>query len=78
MNYALYQYTHRDGVVAHALVNIKTGEVMLADLVIYGERGSLVWKPAAHPEYVWVAIKDDKHHKIVAMATHPHFIKARG
>ena len=78
MNYALYQYINRDGVVSHALVNIKTKAVMLADTVIYGERGHLVWKHAAHPEYVWLAIQNDKHNKIVAMATHPHFIKARG
>lgn len=40
MNYALYQYINRDGVVSHALVNTVTKAVMLADTVIYGERGA--------------------------------------
>ena len=78
MNYALYQYINRDGVVAHALVNTKTKDVMLADTAIYFERGNLVWKPAAHPEYVWQAIQNDKHHKVVATAAHPDFLKVRG
>lgn len=33
MDYALYQYINRDGVVSHALVNTKTRAVMLADLM---------------------------------------------
>ncbi len=40
MNYALYQYINRDGVVSHALVNTVTKAVMLADTMIYGERGA--------------------------------------
>lgn len=80
MNYALYQYINRDGVVSHALVNTKTRAVMLADLMsgasIYESK--LVWKNAAHPEYVWLAIQNDKHHKVVATAAHPDFIKVRG
>lgn len=79
MNYALYQYINRDGVVSHALVNTKTRAIMLADLMsgasIYENK--LVWKNAAHPEYVWQAIQNDKHHKIVAIAAHPSFITPR-
>lgn len=53
---------------------------MLADLMsgesIYENK--LMWKNAAHPEYVWQAIQNDKHHKVVATAAHPDFLKVRG
>lgn len=80
MDYALYQYINRDGVVSHALVNTKTRAIMLADLMSYTSiyENKLVWKNAAHPEYVWQAIQNDKHHKVVATAAHPDFLKVRG
>ena len=37
MNYALYQYINRDGVVSHALVNTVTKAVMLADVPQEGD-----------------------------------------
>lgn len=80
MNYALYQYINRDGVVSHALVNTETRAIMLADLISYTSiyENKLVWVNAAFPEYVWQAIQNDKHHKVVATAAHPDFIKVRG
>ncbi|UIU47091.1 hypothetical protein [Escherichia phage SKA49] len=80
MNYALYQYINRDGVVSHALVNTETRAIMLADLISYTSlyENKLVWNNAAYPEYVWQAIQNDKHHKVVATATHPDFLKVRG
>lgn len=80
MNYALYQYINRDGVVSHALVNTETRAIMLADLISYTSiyENKLVWNSAAYPEYVWQAIQNDKHHKVVATAEHPDFLKVRG
>lgn len=80
MNYALYQYINRDGAVSHALVNTETREIMLADLISYTSiyENKLVWNNAAYPEYVWQAIQNDKHHKVVATAAHPDFLKVRG
>lgn len=76
MNYALYQYINRDGVESFALVNTKSKDVMLADMAIYANE--LVWKPAANPEYVWLAIQKDKHHKVVAIATCPEYVQPIG
>ena len=76
MNYALYCYLNKQGFVKHALVNIKTKEVLLADQSIVDFR--LVWKKAMHPEHVWKTIQLDKHHKIVATATRPDHILPRG
>ena len=75
MNYALYHYINRTGFVRHALVNIKTKEVMLADMSICGN--NLVWKRAANPGHVWLVIQSDKYHKIVAMANRPGHIVPR-
>ncbi|ABR68716.1 hypothetical phage protein [Escherichia phage phiEcoM-GJ1] len=75
MNYALYHYISRTGLVRHALVNIKTKDVMLADMSIYGN--NLVWKRAANPSHVWLVIQSDKYHKIVAMANRPEHIVPR-
>ena len=75
MNYALYHYISRTGLVRHALVNTKTKEVMLADRSIYVNK--LVWKRAANPRHVWLVIQSDKYHKIVAMANRPEHIVPR-
>lgn len=75
MNYALYQYMNRDGLVHHALVDIKTKDVYKADQSIVDFR--LIWKKAMLPEYVWLAIQNDKHHKVVATAAHINYILPR-
>ena len=75
MNYALYHYISRTGLVRHALVNIKTKNVLLADMSIHGN--NLVWKRAVNPSHVWLVIQSDKYHKIVAMANRPEHIVPR-
>lgn len=75
MDYALYHYISRTGLVRHALVNTKTKDILLAGLSIY--ENNLVWKRAVHPGHVWDVIQSDKYHKIVAMANRPEHIKPR-
>lgn len=76
MNYALYQYINSVGTVSHALVDIKSKKVFKAlPLTV---TGVLIWnRRAVKSNSIWEAIQADKHHKIVAIASHPSFITPR-
>ena len=73
MNYALYQYINKLGFVRHALVNIKTKKIRVAELFSY----NLVWKDAPKDNDIWDTIQLDKHHRILATATRPEHIVPR-
>lgn len=76
MNYALYQYINSVGTVSHALVDTKSKKVYKA--LPSFVTGMLTWNMrAVKSNSVWEAIQADKHHKIVAIATHPGFITPR-